>query len=915
MQSCSRNSFQSIKLSPSKDESLLPLKYPASRSIFNCSVDSQLNSAPIVFFPACPQDHQSAQEFLPSVPLCENGAKTDVTTNETKNNNNNNNNNSSSSSDGKCNNGSLQDVTSVATINGVGGKIFCCDSAEYNSDVSDHNNTTTTTTTTNTTTNSNKSFSVVNTRRFMNPAFSFSPGVVSGGEKMSMSSSTQWVEIHTDRKSPPDKYIYVLGTMEGRRNFFADCHYLAKHMSVSMIINELIAAMLIASNYNDSLLSLASALPKVIGCIQDLNEDVFVYFMGIIMNLCCSVDHAVLRKIASSLAELFSRVTNEIAEDLLLPFLMSMQVSFWSSPRAVAAALLGVFATRENIVKKSGMTVKQWFDCFTALAKDKSDFVREIALSSLHQWVLVAKKYKVDFAVMPLRLFYELLEGTENNTLRHLCVTEFISLAEHMGKEMTTKYLKLPFITLCSDSVWRVRYIVAKHFGKFVTLCICADGFLDVFMALCSDENKEIRAAAIEQLAVFISNVNSEEALCKICIVATSLAKDKEPVVRMAVANLIYLFFSPNVFEVCTVEQLKIVFGLLTDEDHVVGQHATRNLEKVALNLTKYKRYLTGSDFNTNTNIISNTSVFLQKFGKRRSINNTFFTNVNNNDDRQNRGRNVSFCAISVMENTEISLLSSQEEECEQLQRSLCEGRREERKKGKGRQKKQQQQQQQMLKWRGSEKQRELFISVLDCIIDHLRTVCQSRNWRIRERAVVVIRYFSVVVSEERFLPFTRIVRSLLRDNVSAVRKGAVETLCAVASAYGPEWAALVAFDLLQNEFAAIAEQCYLWRAVAIKCLSATLCVVCRLSPMDLRRQELLQQWVRLVENFSKDAVSNVRLALAKSMVEWWGLYVECGVHHGVVIRMCLERLQHDDDVDVSRLAAGLILPCRSADG
>lgn len=664
--------------------------------------------------------------------------------------------------------------------------------------------------------------------------------------------------IHTDRKNPPGELSYALGTTEGRHNFLEDCWNLAEHMSTCNIVDELIIAMLITSNYEDSLCGVARALPKVIKRIQGLREDVFVLFLGIIMNLCCASDHEVVRQIAASLREIVLYVSGDIAEHLLVPLVMSLRVSFWSSPRAVAAAVLGVVASRGDLVMGSGVTVHEWFGWFRELIRDECYFVREMAVTSLHQWVAVAETHRVGFADIPLSLFQECVTNEKDDVMRFLCVSELFRLAEAMGKEAIAKYLQGLFVTLSNDPSWSVRHITAKHLGEFAGLCLCPNDLVDVFLSLCADSREETRAAAIEQLDVLSSYIVSEELIGKISTTVATLAKDKEPLVRMRVANLLHLLLSPSVVEVYTMEQRQALFGLLTDEDYVVGRCATRNLEKIAVSLNRHMRFAENVADDAVTTISHNTTPTSSEGGQTT---------------RMMGSEKVTDCASFAPSNW-----SSSPSQSQSLQQSMCCG--------------------------GAELRRRATF-LLDRLIDYLHTVSDSNHWRIRQAVVISLRHFSAALPEKKFDSLLYILRSLLRDPVSAVQVSAAETFSEVARTYGPDWAALLAFDLLQNEFAAIHNTTYMWRILAIRCLPGILFVVCSLSPMDLRRQELLHQWMHLVKCFSEDSVSNVRLALANSIVEHWEFYAACDNRQDV-IRLCVKRLQEDDDVDVSRVAKGL---------
>ncbi|KEG12633.1 protein phosphatase 2A regulatory subunit [Trypanosoma grayi] len=738
----------------------------------------------------------------------------------------------------------MPNVTFMPIIDTGSVRLRAGDSAELSSDAADRS----------TTTNSSHSPAAVNPLRSMNPAFSLSPRTASSSGFMHLSSIMPSVTIHTDKEKPPASYSFAVGTVEGRRNFITDCLRLAEYMSPQMIVEELLPSMLMVVIYDDSVCAIARVLPGVVKQVHGLNEDIFMYFMGLIMHMCCAADHEVVRQISTSLEEIMLYVSDSIAESLLLPLMMSMRVSFWSSPRAVSAALMGTFAARPCLVKASGMTVMEWFNCFIELARDKCHFVREIAASSLHQWVPAAEVHRVNLAEMPLPLVHECMMDEQSDAVRYMHVAELVRLAGGIGKEATTKYLQLPFIASSKDLSWRVRYTTAKNLGAFARLCVWPDDLLDVFIALCNDENKDIRAVVVEQLSTLVSKVVSQEVLRKMCAVATSLAKDEEPAVRESVANFLHVLLSPDVVEVYTHEQRQALFALLADNDYVVGRSAARSLEQVVLGLAEYMCPGKGNrSCGTTTGGKAGSKARRSgRHGSGRSQSDY----GNNNTSPQ--------VTTSTTPSTTAAISSVEDDECKKRAAEIISG-----------------------------------------LIDHLHIVSDSKNWRIREAVVGALRYFCAALTEEEFIPLTYIIRSLLRDPVSVVRARAVETLSEVATSYGPEWAAVMAFDLLRREFVMGGETPYTWRVVAIQSLSGILPVVDGLSPMDLRRYELMQQWMRVMMSLSEDPVSNVRLALANSIVARWEWYKGC-CNHRDTIRCCVERLQRDSDVDVLNVAGKL---------
>ncbi|CAD2221837.1 protein phosphatase 2 (formerly 2A), regulatory subunit A [Angomonas deanei] len=641
-----------------------------------------------------------------------------------------------------------------------------------------------------------------NPRRSLNPAFTLSPRQDSEEEsflEQTMTAPEHILEL--DKLSPPDQFLCDFSTTEERRLFVTQyCADLAPKMSTRKIIDGLLPALLtvlecddFSESFGNCAASIAAVLPTVLSHMECTTETVS-YFMGLIMELCCTAEHDVVRDITIALQHILLLLSDEVVIDLFLPFVSSMRASFWVTPRTVAAGLLGVLAARPAVVKASGLSINEWFSYFIECSRDQSTLVRQAAVRALHQWIEAALVHRVHWVVMPLPLVKEFATDDLSDTVRFMLVEEIVNLAALVGPEATAKYLQQSVVEACRDPSWRVRYTAASNLGRFVSFLSHAESLIPTLSALAQDEEPEIRAATARQIDLLVEKLPSSTVEKECVSIALQLAQDEDPHVRRsAVQNFSSLVLSDNeqtVDSVC----LTIV-NLMQDAVFSVQISAIKSLQNVLALL------------------------------KTRSKNET-------------KGRKTT--------------------------------------------------------------------DVLSVLMEHLLSMSDAGNWRLRDCAVLTMKYFSGVLSPEEFTPFVRVIRALLRDPVSNVRNQSVESLRVSAEQYGAEWATQAALDLLKGEFKEENQKSYMWRVACVHCLRVLLPVASDLPESDPRRAVLFSSSTSLLQRYATDTVANVRFTLAQSLAKWKE-YFSHGSEGIRLYNSIVTSLQSDPDPDV--IAAASVVP------
>jgi HEAT repeat protein len=729
--------------------------------------------------------------------------------------------------------------------------------------------------------------SAANPRRSLNAAFTISPRTESDVEASEeYNSDAPRVCLDLDRRDPPVKQYCNLGSQEERRTFVTEgCVAAAKSMSTQRIIDHLVPAILTAfeaddygESFDDCAPSIARALPQVIACMDQKTTANLTYFMGLMMELCCSAEQVVVKETIAALQLILSMVEDDVVLDLFLPFVLTMRLSFWAAPRTVAASLLAHIAMRPAVLQACGLTVTDIFNYYVESSSDAAAMVRVGVVTSLHDWVRVASIHRLTLAEIPLPLLRSLATDDLSDAVRYLLIEEIAKLAQLVGRRSTSKYLLSTYVSASVDPSWRVRFTAANHLGTMASLVLNADDLEIVLKTLAADEEPETRAAVARQLDVVVQYCSS--AMIQRCctLVVEHFAQDENPVVRRAAARHCYCFVYGNDEVVQTM--CAFLAKLMEDASFVVQESAIENLGDLITSLDKSVRVAQqqaalGDSMNSNG---GTTTAHATETGLSSSTSSRSSTSRRQPQQQpqppapshpqqpmhSRSGRHRSpYWAARLM-----SAMTTANGEAGTAESNVA-----------------------FIKRRAD--------AIACTFVDKLTLLSGSRNWRIRDVVVCVTQYFPKVLSTDKFRPLTSIIFNALRDPVSAVRTQAVHSLKRVAVAYGGAWAAQTATELLQSDSLSPARAVsYMWRVVTIQCLEVLLPVVSELDAKDVLRQQLLATTVALLQQFTTDRVPNVRIATALALTKWFSWFDVTESERGAY-NAAIRTLQQDTDVDV----------------
>ncbi|KAG5483054.1 hypothetical protein LSCM4_07268 [Leishmania orientalis] len=719
-----------------------------------------------------------------------------------------------------------------------------------------------------------------NPRRSLNAAFTLGPRTGSDVEVFEeYSSDASRVCFDLDLHNPPIKQYYNLGSLEERHKFVTEgCVAAAQEMSTQRILDHLLPALLTAfeaddysESFDDCAPCIARALPQIVACMEMRTTSNLTYFMGLIMELCCSAEELVAKAMTASLQAIFEMVEDDVLLELFLPFVLTMRVSFWSAPRVVAAGLLGHLAMRPAVLQASGLSVSDMFNYYAECSSDASAMVRSAVVTSLHDWVRVAAVHRLTLAEMPLPLLKSLATDDLSDTVRYLLIEEVVKLAQLIGPRPTSKYLLGTFVGAYTDPSWRVRYTAANRLGAMAALVLNADELEVVLETLARDEEPETRAAVARQLDWMVQHC-SNEVIQNCCVpVAMALSQDSDPVVRRSAARHYhcFVFGSDEVVRA----MCKALRALMQDAAFSVQENAIESLGDLVAALEgnaqaagQHAAPGTAAGGSGTALSASNPS---RSSTSRRQPSSTLAAAHGRSSHRKSQ-----HCSSRL---TSGAAAGGGPAGAGEANVALTQKRTD---------------------------------AMVHSFMTDVLSLGESRNWRIRDAVVRIVHHFCRVLSPDQFRPLTSMLFVALRDPVSSVRSQAVRALKEVAAAYGGQWAAQTATELLQSDTLAPARVVsYMWRVVMIQCLEVLLPVVSALSPREERRQKLLATTLPLLHDYVTDRVPNVRLAVAHALPcwhSWFGVKEEARMAYNEAIRV----LQQDTDVDV--LGASCNIPYNS---
>lgn len=222
-----------------------------------------------------------------------------------------------------------------------------------------------------------------------------------------------------------------------------------------------------------------------------------------------------------------------------LPLLQRLATGDWFSKKtsvaALAVAVIERLRTDVPDAKVQGI-FNDLIVLFNTLAMDESPLVRKAVATNLVKMAALAgdaELPKVTDVCMQLA-------SDPQDSVRLLAVEPLAVLLGASSTEAQEPLIPV-FLSLASDNSWRIRFMVASQYGRFVETLASrrADGKADllaIYCALLQDAESEVRAAASGQLSAVASCLVEEVGRDQILEAVRLLLADPSAHVRAALA-------------------------------------------------------------------------------------------------------------------------------------------------------------------------------------------------------------------------------------------------------------------------------------------------------------------------------------------------------------------------------------------
>lgn len=192
----------------------------------------------------------------------------------------------------------------------------------------------------------------------------------------------------------------------------------------------------------------------------------------------------------------------------LLPLTQRLSTGDWFSKKTSAVTLIvdiigHVSRLKSDDESSSASTlISLLISQFTPLAVDESPLVRKAVATNLSKLVALTEDNVIKDDLVPVTLQ---LSNDPQDSVRLLAPEPLSLIMEKLGDSMIGDDVDLVavFLALAGDNSWRIRFMVATHFGRFIKALMSNPKIdtITIFCALLRDLESEVRCAACSQIS------------------------------------------------------------------------------------------------------------------------------------------------------------------------------------------------------------------------------------------------------------------------------------------------------------------------------------------------------------------------------------------------------------------------------
>lgn len=309
--------------------------------------------------------------------------------------------------------------------------------------------------------------------------------------------------------------------------------------------NELVPFLQTSLDEEDEVLVALSE--EVVGLLEHVGGNDYAYVLLPILEGLVSAEEPYVRsKALESFDSILSFMPMSQMPEHILPIVQRLSTGDWFSKKSSAASLIVTVLRRlcevemdniENATKQS--LVAELVKHFALLAADETPLVRKAVANNLTH---LAGFVDLSICTTKLTPICIQLAADPQDSVRLLSVeplTVLLEKATNRDGEDLRPLIQL-FLSLASDNSWRIRFMVASHFGNLsISLQKCSSygsiDILGIYCALLRDAEAEVRTASASQLSA-VSKIFMDADEDQIISSVRLLLSDPSPHVRAVLA-------------------------------------------------------------------------------------------------------------------------------------------------------------------------------------------------------------------------------------------------------------------------------------------------------------------------------------------------------------------------------------------
>jgi len=317
------------------------------------------------------------------------------------------------------------------------------------------------------------------------------------------------------------------------------------------------------------------AVAEELGKCWELNPEKTL-FLPLLEKL-CNADETVVREQAyKSMNSISSSLSDTEMQSVFAPIVIRLAQAEWFYGRVSACHLFASAYTRSNALKER-LRKK-----FIELCQEDTPMIRRACALKLGEFSTYLDKNHVIQEIMPI---FRQLSQDDQDAIRVLCLESLIPMAGYLSKEENQVHTLGTLLAAGEDKSWKVRLCFAKRFAQFAEAFgkeITDNNLIQTFTQLLSDNEQEVKNAAINSLSACLKNLATEK-ICNLILPALTKTYADSSFFFKAGTALALCEMAPLVGKDYTSQRIMpVMVELMKAENSDVRINCVQNMYKIA---------------------------------------------------------------------------------------------------------------------------------------------------------------------------------------------------------------------------------------------------------------------------------------------------------------------------------------------